>query len=665
MNRSIRHFIVFALALSCAATPVVAWAFGAHTLESPDGFTTIDVRYEEPQTENGIAFRVQRHGKTVIDCLVSMTVNGIDLAENPGHPRFKTAGVERTIEPVIPIKSEVVEERYKELRLDYRKGFSLIFRAYNEGVAYRFVLHEEGPLRVDSERLQLRFGENDRVYFPKEESFFSHNERPYLNLGLTEIGPEDFCSTPTLVAVEDGPKILITESGLVDYPGLWLRGNDGAELEAIFPAYPKECRTDTTGLDHSKVLQREEFLAQTEGPRAFPWRVFTIADRDADLLTNQLVYLLAPPSEGNDWDWIEPGWVSLDWWGRRNIYGVDFEAGINTETHKYFVDFCAEYGIRYFLLDDGWSKRHDLLSINEELDLQALLEHARKKGVDIMLWCYWHPLDREMERVLDTFAEWGVKGIKIDFMQTDDQKMVNFYHRVAKEAAKRRLVIDLHGSYKPAGLRRTYPNVLTREGLVEFEQNGWKDYANPEHHTTLPFIRMVAGPMDFLPGTVRNAQKKNFRPVGERPMGLGTRAHSVAQCILYESPLQMLPDSPSDYYAADPCTRFMTSVPVTWHETVPLEAEVGNCVAIARRHGSDWYLGAITDWTPRELTLDLSFLGSGTFHIQAVEDGVNAGIRAIDHKHTECTVTRDETLKVQLAPGGGWAGILTPATGQP
>ncbi len=663
MNRLPLCLTVLALLLSCAATPVFAWVSTSRTLESPDGATKIQVQCGD--TQNGIEFHVKRHEKIVVDSLVSMTVNGVNLAEDPGIPTWKTAGVKRMLEPVVPVKSEIIEERYKEIRFDYKKGFSLIFRAYNQGVAYRFVVHRKGPLRIDGERLRLRFGKNDRVYFPKEESFFSHNERPYLNLGVAEIGPEDFCSTPALVAVENGPKILITESALIDYPGLWLRGSDDATFEAIFPAYPKELRTETTGLDHSKVLQREEFLTQTEGPRTFPWRVFAIADRDADLLTNQLVYLLAPPSEKSDWSWIQPGWVSLDWWGRRNIHGVDFEAGINTETHKYFVDFCAEYGIRYFLLDDGWSKRHDLLAVNKDIDLQALLKHARQKGVDIMLWCYWHALDRDMERVLDTFAEWGVKGIKIDFMQTDDRKMVDFYHRVAREAAKRKLVIDFHGSYKPAGLRRTYPNVLTREGLIEFEQNGGRDYANPEHHTTLPFIRMVAGPMDFLPGTVRNAQKKNFRPVGDRPMGLGTRAHSVAQCILYESPLQMLPDSPSDYYAADPCTRFMTSVPVTWHETVPLEAEVGNTVAIARRHGNDWYIGAITDWTPRELTLKLSFLGPGTYRVQAVEDGLNAGIRAIDHKHTERTVNSGKTLKIRLAPGGGWAGKLTRTSDRP
>ena len=408
-----------------------------------------------------------------------------------------------------------------------------------------------------------------------------------------------------------------------------------------------------------RVTKHADSIAKTEGARTYPWRILALAREDGDLITNQLVYLLAAPLALDDISWIKPGVVTFDWWGRRNIYGVDFKAGINTATAKYFIDFASAYGFEYFLFDDGWSDRTNLLEVIADLDMEEVCAYAKQKGVGVMLWMVWATLDRQYKEAFDKFAEWGIAGVKIDFMDRDDQKMVNFYHRMAKEAAARKMVIDFHGAYKPTGLRRAYPNVLTREGLIEVEQNGWSDLANPEHHTLLPFIRMVAGPMDYIPGTMNNAQKHNFRPVGDRPMGLGTRAHDLALFVILESPVQMLPDAPSDYYREHECTEFMAQIPVEWDETRVLEAKVGDYVMLARRRGSTWFVGAITDWDRRKFELRLDFLDDGAYAMEAIRDGINADVRAIDYKKENRAVRKGQTLELDLVPGGGWVARIS------
>jgi len=385
-----------------------------------------------------------------------------------------------------------------------------------------------------------------------------------------------------------------------------------------------------------------------------------IYDEDTDLIKNQLVYLLSSPCRLDDVSWIKPGWVILDWWARRNIFGVDFKSGINTETARYFIDFCANYNIQYFLLDDGWVDNGNLLAVNKDLDMPAVLDYARSKGVSVMVWLMWSTLDQQMTEALDLYQQWGVEGVKVDFMNRDDQQMMRFYERVAAETAKRHMVVDFHGSFKPNGLRRAYPNILTREGLIELEQNGWIDWANPDHHCTLPFIRNVAGPMDYIPGSMQNATKENFRPVGNRPMEQGTRAHAMALAVICESPMQMVPDAPGDYYANDACSRFLFSLPVTWDQTIPLAGEVADYLMLVRRHGEDWYLSAITDWTPRDQKVDFSFLPQGDFEMQFFEDGVNADTRAIDYRQGTSVIDANSHLDIKLAPGGGFVARISP-----
>jgi len=562
--------------------------------------------------------------------------------------------VSRRIKPVIKEKSNVIQEHYNELTLDSGQQYVLTLRAYDEGVAYRFSTSFTGDVTIQSEQDRFRFKSTDSVYCQKEKSFRSSYEKPYSHVPIQELTTGDLCCLPLLVDVTNGPKVVITESDLEDYPGMWLRGTGEASLDATFAGYPLKESYEGRAYGHGRVTEHAEYIAKTKGTRTYPWRIIAIAHQDQDLITNQLVYLLAKPLQLDDVSWIRPGKVTFDWWARRNIYGTNFKADINTDTAKYFIDFAADYGIEYFLFDDGWSNRKDLLDVNSELDMDVITAYAKQKNVGIMLWMVWATLDRQCEQVLDRFSQWGIKGIKIDFMNRDDQKMVNFYHRIAQEAAKRHMVIDFHGSYKPAGLRRAYPNVLTREGLIEFEYNGWTDHANPEHHTLLPFIRMVAGPMDYIPGTMNNAQKKNFRPVGDRPMGQGTRAHSIALFIILESPMQMLPDAPSDYYREHECMEFISHIPVVWDEIRVLEAKLGNYVVLARRDGCEWFVGAITDWQPREFDIRFDFLDKGSYQIEVIRDGINADIRAIDYKKETGTIRKGENRTIKLAPGGGW-----------
>jgi alpha-glucosidase len=350
----------------------------------------------------------------------------------------------------------------------------------------------------------------------------------------------------------------------------------------------------------------------------------------------------------------------FDWWGKSNIYGVDFKAGINTETAKYFIDFCAEHGFRYFLFDDGWCPEEDLLHPKAGLNMAEVTAYAETKGVDIMLWILWHTLEKQWDQAFEQFRKWGIKGIKIDFMNRDDQPMVEFYEASARKAAEDKMIVDFHGAYKPCGLSRKYPNVLTREALIEFEYNGWTQYDTPVHHNLLPYIRMFSGAMDYIPATMRNSTKDNFRPVGDYPMGQGTRAHAMALWVVLSSPLTMLPDSPSDYYREKECTEFLTKIPVVWDETKLLKGKIARYTVMARRSGSEWYIGAITDWDKRSIDLETGFLTPGKYRLEAIEDGINANARAEDYKMINISFEAGDTLKLNLASGGGWLAHIYP-----
>lgn len=592
--------------------------------------------------------------------------SSIDLSLEGLPALGKSAKVKKVIEsqsnsiltPVIAQKTSTIRDVYNELSIFFRANYELTFRVYDDGVAYRFSTSLKKDVIVSNESLNLHFSGSTACFFPEESSMISHYERLYKQIKLDTLKESVFCSLPVLMHVND-VHVLVTESDVYDYPCMFMQGTNMNGLDAVFPNYVTEAKPMSGFEDRKQVLTSAAYIAKTSGTRDYPWRVIVITNDDRQLVESTLVYQLASPLKISDTDWILPGKVAWDWYNANNICGVDFPAGINTDTYKYYIDFASEYGLEYVILDEGWSKATtQIQECNPDINVKELVEYGKEKNVGIILWTLWGPLDNDLS-TLELYESWGVKGIKVDFMQRADQYMVNFYERVATEAAKRHLLVDFHGSFKPSGLRRAYPNVLTYEGVKGNENNKWSHDITPEHNVTLPFIRMVAGPIDFTPGAMINATADNHRISFNRPMSLGTRCHQVAMYVVYESPLQMLCESPSTYYKEETTTKFISKIPTVWDEAIVLDAKVADYILIARRKDDIWYLGAMTDWTPRELEIDFSFLEEGKYTMEMMSDGFNTDRFAQDYRYETMEIDNVSSKKIKLASGGGWAAIIT------
>jgi alpha-glucosidase len=627
-----------------------ATAQASYDLRSPDGRIEIRIR-----TADQISYDVVLKGRAVLEnCILTLDVGHKKLGVQPKVLDAKPRSVDQIVEPVVRQKFARIPDRYKELRLNFEGGYAVVFRAYNEGAAYRFETSmAQEKVKIYGEEASFNFPSNFMVYYPQEDSFFSHNERKYLPQHLSEIAPEFLATLPAVVDVGEGAKLAIAESDVDSYPGLWLKGTSGNALAATFPPYPLK-ESLTRDRDY-RVVESADYIAVTAGTRTFPWRVIGIADHDGDLLTNQIVYLLEKPSQVLDTSWIKPGKVAWDWWNFNNVYGVDFKAGVNTSTYKFYIDFAAKYGLPYIILDEGWYKLGNVLEVVPEINMEELTAYARQKNVGIILWVVWKTLDDQLIPALDQFEKWGVKGIKVDFMQRSDQILIDYYYRVSRECAKRKMLVDFHGDQKPASMTRTWPNLISTEGVRGMEWSKWSAESEPKHNVTLPFTRMFLGPMDYTPGAMRNATKLTFAPIHGQPMALGTRCHQLAMYVVFESPLQMLSDSPSNYLREPEAMEFLSAVPTEWDETRVLDASIAEYVAVARRNGKDWYVGAMTDWTPRNLQVDLSFLPEGNFTMEVYQDGVNADRYASDYKQATVPVNKNTKLTLPLASGGGWA----------
>lgn len=622
-----------------------------YAVRSPDQRIEVRVR-----AANRLTYDVVLNGTPLLqNSTLALNINRKELGPRVRTTKQRTEN--REITSPVPQKSVRIREHYNELRLEMEGDYAVVFRAFNEGVAYRFETSSAvNEAKVYDEEARFNFAGDYSAYYPKEDSFFSHNEREFLKLALKQIAPASLASLPAVVVANNGASIAIAESDVEDYPGLWLRGANANALEAVFPPYPLAEKLRNNSDRDLEVTEKADYIAVTKGARTYPWRILGIAERDADLITNQLVYLLAKPSQIQDTSWIKPGKVAWDWYNANNIYGVDFKSGINTQTYKYYIDFASRYGIEYVILDEGWYKLGNLLSVTPEIDIEELVAYGKKKNVGIILWMVWNTLDDQFEAAMDQAEKWGVKGLKIDFMQRDDQPVMNFYHKVCREAARRRMLVDFHGAIRPAVMTRTWPNLVNVEGVRGLEQSKWSKLANPEHNVTLPFTRMLLGPMDYTPGAMVNSgQERNFAAIFERPMSLGTRVQQLAMYVVYEAPLQMLADSPSHYLREPEIMEFLKPVPSVWDETRVLAAQLGDYVSIARRSGQEWYVGAMTDWTSRTLEIDFSFLPKGRFVMAAYEDGPNAEKMGHDYRLMTKEIDRATKLTVRLASGGGWA----------
>lgn len=657
--------IFLAAVLSAAA---LSAAPANQSLQSPDGRLSISV-----STGDGIFYTMSHDGTVLIEnSPISMTLS--DGTVYGGEARLQKAvktSVDRTIDAAV-YKKAAVEDKYNELTLKF-KTFSLVFRAYDSGMAYRFISHAGKPFEVVSEQAVFSLPEDWNMFVPYvrksdtfEKQFFNSFENTYRHTPVSEWEKGRLAFLPLMIEASQGKKLCITEADLLNYPGMYLFNDDASTvLKGVFAPYPKEIEQGGHNMLQGVVKSRESYIARFDGAVEFPWRIVAVSSSDKEMADNDLVYCLASPaSPDSDFSWVRPGKVAWDWWNDWNLYGVDFRAGINNETYKYYIDFASEHGIEYVILDEGWAVNleADLMQVIPEIDLEELAAYAEERNVGLILWAGYWAFNRDMEGVCRHYSEMGIKGFKIDFMDRDDQMMVDFHRKAAETAAKYHLMVDFHGTYKPTGLHRTYPNVINFEGVHGLEQMKWsgKDVDQVVYDVTIPFIRQFAGPMDYTQGAMRNATKRNYNPVNTEAMSQGTRCRQLAEYVVFISPLNMLCDSPSNYMNEPECTEYIAEIPVVWDETVALDGKVGEYIAIARRSGDTWYVGAMTDWSAREMQLDLSFLPEGKYMMEIYKDGINADRAARDYKKEILPLPDARKVDVRMAPGGGFAAKIIP-----
>lgn len=631
---------------------------------SPNGKLKADISIGD-----SVEYSVTHDGDVVLDkSPISMTLtDGSVLGVSAKLSGSSRESVNRVLPAIAYKKSEVVDN-YNELTLKFRGNYAIVFRAYNDGVTYRFVLSRKKPFEVESEQAEFNFPGTPKAYIaysntsensPLASQYMNSFEYVYSHVPLTDWNMKRLGISPLLVEAPNGKKVCITEADLMDYPGMFLYPTESLTgVKGVFAPYPKDIRQGGHNELQGLVRSREPFLAKCDGPTAFPWRIVIVSGEDHELVDSDMVYKLATPARPGDYSWIKPGKVAWDWWNNWNIYGVDFKAGVNNETYKYYIDFAAAYGIEYVILDEGWAvnKQADLFQVVPEIDLEELVRYANSKNVGLILWAGYYAFNRDMERVCKHYSEMGIKGFKIDFMNRDDQLMVDFHRKAAETALRYKMLVDFHGTYKPTGLHRTYPNVVNYEGVFGLEQMKWAslDTDMVTYDVTMPFIRMVAGPVDYTQGAMRNASKHNYRSIYSEPMSQGTRCRQLAEYIIFESPLNMMCDNPSNYMKEDECTRFIASIPTVWDRTISLNGKVGEYITIARQKGEDWYVGAMTNWDSRKLEVDLSFLGEGSFEGEVFKDGVNANRAACDYKRELIEIPADRKLTIPMKSGGGY-----------
>ena len=655
---------IWILLLCCLTNTLWAANEKHFVLRSPDGHLEVNVSVGEQ-----VNYTLKQDGQLLLD----KSQVAMQLADTKGttfgiNSRF--AGKrERSASETIPspfYRTPSISVAYNELTLKFKEPFALVFRAYNEGVAYRFETSSKDSLLIRNETAAFRFDQDYKSYMaystarPGGDPYAMAFQNLYEKAALSQQTQEKPAFLPITIDYGKGVKLTLTEADLESYPGMFVRSKGAAKsIEGEFAAYPTRMEHPPTR-HMSQVKGRADFIAKTAGKRTFPWRVMAVTTDDTQMPVNPLVYALAAPNRIGDYSWVKTGQVAWDWWNDWGISGVDFKAGINTATYKHYIDFASENHIPFIVLDEGWynPKSGDMLTIVPEVDLAELVRYGKSKNVELMLWTVFNVLDEQLEEACSKYAAMGIRGFKVDFLDRDDQTGVEMVYRIAEACARHKLTLDLHGIYKPTGLNRTYPNVINFESVFGMEEMKWSKIEKDmmQYDVEMPFIRMMAGPLDYTPGAMRNASKRNFKDIYWDPLSQGTRCHQLAVYIVHDSPLTMLADNPTIYRKEQECTNFLTSLPTTgFEETRILQAELGAYIVTARRIGNRWIVGGLTNWDPREITLDLSFLGEGSYEATLFQDGVNADRQATDYKKITFRCDAKGKRTIPLAPGGGFA----------
>lgn len=620
-----------------------------YKVTSPTGDVELTVN-----SDNGLNYSVTRKGVPVVE----KAAIGLELDGEKKASKVKSAkkGTHNgVIHPVVPLKFSEIKDNYNSLVLDLDGNYAVEFRVMDNGVAHRFTTSFPDSVDVVNEVFEVTVPASTFMHLQQTGGFKTSSEEKYSHKPVTEWTSAENMSTLPILMENAGTVALISESDLRDYPGMYMKPDGDGKFHGVFPKNPVKFGPD--GDRSVKIVEESPYLARVAGKRSYPWRFIAVGEPE-DIITQTLEVQLAEQPKG-DFSWVSPGQASWEWWNGATPYGddVNFESGYNLDTYKYFIDFASKYGIKYIIMDEGWAKSTlDPFTPNPTVDLHELIKYGNEKGVGIFLWLTWLTVENNFD-VFKTVSDWGIKGLKIDFMDRSDRWMVDFYERVVKEAADNNLLIDFHGAYKPSGLEVTYPNLINYEGVRGMEYMGG---CTPTNSIYYPFIRNAVGPMDYTPGAMISMQPDSYQATRPNAASIGTRAYQMALFTVFEGGLQMLADNPTLYYRNPDCTEFITSVPVTWDETVPLISEIGKTVAVAKRKGDTWYVAAITGSNDKwsEYELPLGFLGDGVYDITAFSDGINAPNQAMDYRKTEGKVKKSDSLKVKLARNGGYTAVL-------
>ena len=648
---------------------------GNYEVCSPNGKVKVTVN-----TDETVKWAVDYDGKQVL------LPSEIDIRLTQGKKQLGLGNVGKVARYSVSSSFETpfykkakVDDAYGQLLLYTSQKFTIEVRAYDDGAAYRLISGNTKPLLITNETAEFRFADDYQAFVPYVDD--SRSEWPYGysfesyydEQPLSKMFKDSLAITPLAVCLPGGIKAIVMDAGVENYPGMMLLKGEGNMLKADFAPYPLE--QEIGGYDRLNLVPTKSagFIAKLDGKQALPWRAVVITERDADILNCDIAQRLAPACRIADTSWLKPGKVAWDWWNCCSVTGVDFLSDTNTDTYLYYIDFAAANRLEYIIIDEGWSGKESLLEdLSPEIDLPKLIAHGQEKGVGIILWSSWRSLignnplgdTAVTDAVMAHYANMGIKGFKVDFFDRDDQQAIASAYKIAECAARHHLVLDYHG-LKPFGIQRAYPNILNFEGVKGLENSKWEPrvgdgplHNQPRYDVSIPYLRMLAGPMDYTPGAMTNAMRDHFFGNNGHPMSQGTRVHQMAMYTTFEAPLQMLADSPTKYMQNQECTDFIAQIPTTFDETVALDGQLGEYTVIARRKGTTWYLAAMTDWTPRDLTIDLSFLGEGNYTADIFADGVNAMREATDYKHTIRSVTAGERLNIHLSSGGGWTAII-------
>ena len=661
-------FFLFCLISLCASA-------GNYEVSSPNGKVKVTIT-----TDEGVKWSVDYDGRQVL------LPSAIDIRLSQGRKTYGLGKVGKVARYTVngsfknPFYKKLnISDAYGQLLMYTTEKFTIEVRAYDDGAAYRLISSNKKPLMVTDETVEFCFGDDYQAFVPYVndnrggERYCYSFESYYDEAPLSKMYPDSLAITPLAVCLPDGMKAIVMDAGVENYPGMMLKKGEGNVLKAEFAPYPLE--QEIGGYDRLNLVptKRADYIAKFVKQQSLPWRAVVITERDADILNCDMAQRLAPACRIADTSWIKPGKVAWDWWNNCNITGVDFPSGMNTNTYLYYIDFAAKNRVEYIIIDEGWSGKESLMEgLSPDIDLKRLIAYGKEKGVGIILWSSWrnligsNPLGgiAATEAVMKHYADMGIKGFKVDFFDRDDQQVIASAYQVAECAAKYHLYLDYHG-LKPFGIQRAYPNIFNFEGVKGLENSKWEPrvgdgplHNQPRYDVTAPYLRMLAGPMDYTPGAMMNAMKDSFFGNNDHPMSQGTRVHQMAMYTTFEAPLQMMADSPTKYMQNQECTDFIAQIPTTFDETVALDGQLGEYTVIARRKGSVWYVAAMTDWTARDLTISLDFIGEGQHTADIFADGVNAHKEATDYKHTQQTVTSKDRLAVHLSSGGGWTAII-------